>query len=149
MDHLDYDGMRVPIACNFGASGSGKTTQLLLLCQHFRSLHPKAEDAIIIYFSLNGKNSDSINVDSCELMADRIALRILQGVIPASSKGTYGNFYNKLPKRKKEGEEKKDIPEGLLEHLPGLLRQLYGADLMTPKASSRRSGNRAALLSMR
>ena len=90
------------------------------------------KNAIIIYFSLNGKNSDSINVDSCELMADRIALRILQGVIPASSKGTYGNFYNKLPKRKKEGEEKKDIPEGLLEHLPGLLRQLYGADLMTP-----------------
>ena len=99
------------------------------------SIPPKKKkkiNAIIIYFSLNGKNSDSINVDSCELMADRIALRILQGVIPASSKGTYGNFYNKLPKRKKEGEEKKDIPEGLLEHLPGLLRQLYGADLMTP-----------------
>ena len=131
MDHLEKDdGMRVPIACNFGASGSGKTSQLLLLCQHFRSLHP---NAIIIYFTLNGKNADSTDVDSCETMANRIALRILQGVIPASpTGGTYGDFYIELPKRKKEGEEKKDIPKGLLEHLPGLLRQLYGADLMTP-----------------
>ena len=127
--NLAAEGNRVPIACNFGASGSGKTSQLLLLCQHFRSLHPKA---IIIYFTLNGKNADSTNVDSCETMADRIALRILQGVIPASSTGTYGDFYNELPKRKKKREERKDIPKGLLEHLPGLLRQLYGADLMTP-----------------
>ena len=124
-----HHGMRVPIACNFGASGSGKTSQLSLLCRHFRSLHEKA---IIIYFSLNGKNADSTDVDKCETMADRIALRILQGVIPASSTGTYSDFYNKLPKPKKEGEKKRDIPEGLLEHLPGLLRQLYGADLTTP-----------------
>ena len=127
--HLEDDGNRVPIACNFGASGSGKTSQLLLLCRHFRSLHPKA---IIIYFTLNGKNADSTNVDSCETMEDRIALRILQGVIPASPTGTYSDFYNELPKRKKKREERKDIPKGLLEHLPGLLRQLYKADLMTP-----------------
>ena len=127
--NLAAEGNRVPIACNFGASGSGKTSQLSLLCRHFRSLH---KNAIIIYFTLNGKNSAAANVDSCETMDDRIALRILQGVIPASSTGTYGDFYNKLPKRKKEGEEKKDIPEGLLGHLPGLLRQLYGADLTAP-----------------
>ena len=128
---LNCDRIRVPIACNFGASGSGKTSQLQLLCRHFRSLHEKKKkNAIIIYFSLNGKNSAAANVDSCETMDDRIALRILQGVIPASpTGGKYSDFYNQLPK--KEGE-KKDIPKGLLEHLPGLLRQLYGADLMTP-----------------
>ena len=123
LDHLDYQGMRVPIACNFGASGSGKTTQLLLLCQHFRSLHP---NAIIIYFTLSGKNADSTDVDRCEFMDDRIALRILQGVIPASpTGGTYGDFYAELKRAT-------NIPQGLLEHLPGLLRQLYGADLTTP-----------------
>ena len=129
VQNLKYDLSRVPIACNFGASGSGKTSQLFLLCQHFRSLHEKA---IIIYFSLNGKNADSTDVDCRESMEDRIALRILQGVLPVWSTRKYSHFYNELTKPEKEGEKKKDIPEGLLEHLPELLRQLYGADLTTP-----------------
>ena len=120
--NLASEGNRVPIACNFGASGSGKTSQLLLLCRHFRSLHP---DAIIIYFTLNGKNADATDVDRRRSMADRIALRILQGVIPVSSAGKYGDFYAELKKAT-------NIPKGLLDHLPGLLRQLYGADLKTP-----------------
>ena len=41
LESLNCGRIRVPIACNFGASGSGKTSQLQLLCQHFRSLHKK------------------------------------------------------------------------------------------------------------
>ena len=64
----------IPIAVNCGAAGSGKTTQLQILCNEFSNLRPGGH---FVYCSLNGEKSELFDFDSCSSISVRLAHRII------------------------------------------------------------------------
>ena len=67
------DNMRAPIAVNSGTTGSGKTVQLFLICDHFET----ETRGRAVYFSFNGKNASSQEFDKHMPVETRVAHRIL------------------------------------------------------------------------
>ena len=74
VDQLAGDKRRIPIAVNSGTSGSGKTTQLKILCNEFSSLRPGGK---FVYCTMNGENSIVCDCDVGSPIDVRVAHRII------------------------------------------------------------------------
>ncbi len=74
VDDLAGDKTRIPIAVNSGTAGSGKTTQLEILCNEFSRLRPGGK---FVYCTMNGENSRFRDFDASYDIDVRIAHRII------------------------------------------------------------------------
>lgn len=128
---LEEDRKRVPIACNAGISGSGKTTQLALLCQDFVA-PPKS--GIAVYFTLNGDTSRAQTCDERDMSDDRLARRILHGLV--NHRQRLPNFISQLLEieQQQTGEQRRSwrFREWLFDSIPQIIRGVYGVDDSTP-----------------
>eukprot|EP00760_Papus_ankaliazontas_P007444 PhM_4_TR13349/c0_g2_i3/m.69222 len=78
-DDIKANRIRVPIAANFGTSGSGKTTQLFLLMDEFEKL-TKGQGKCL-YFTVNGSYSDLQGFDEACPTGLRVAHRLLHALV--------------------------------------------------------------------
>ena len=134
---LERDALRVPIACNAGRPGTGKTIQLGLLCQEFVSsdeqggLLPKKR--IAVYFTLAGDSSGDQPYDQHDLLRDRLARRILYGLV--SDRMSLPIFIAQLVA---VGHQQSGVlghmrfQEWLSESIPQIIRGVYNADDSIP-----------------
>ena len=132
---------RVPIACNTGPAGCGKTTQLQLLCQDFVSgeglFDQPGEARIAVYFTLGGEDGSHQGLDHDLFPRDRLVRRILHGLI---SRGcSLETFLQRFAQFEVAQRSKDDaigddeaFRQWLFESLPEIIRRVCDADASTP-----------------
>jgi hypothetical protein len=75
---LENDKIRIPIAANSGTAGSGKTTQLEILCDEFSKLRAGGK---FVYCTMGGDNACDSSCDASCPVAVRMAHRIIHAAL--------------------------------------------------------------------
>ena len=124
IDTLSDDNNRVPLCANTGTAGSGKTTMLFLVCEHFeRKYRGKA-----IYITFHGIDSPNQSVDKDLAPGARIALRVLMKI---SANSTQLNvFIDSLCAKCSRSDLGKTLTTG--NTLSRIVRRVLQLDAATP-----------------